>query len=91
MSKDNGGPAFPFSVEIHDQVPADGRLHALTYSTVTHNGMTLRDYFAAKAVSGMDALPWSERGNMDGFSEYCSAAARTAYAIADAMLAERAK
>ena len=83
MSKPDGGPAFPFATHTQDQrgIP------------IAHirDGMTLRDYFAAKALSGIGVLPWSERGSMDGFAEYCSASARTAYAVADAMLAERSK
>ena len=42
MTKDNGGPAFP--------APA-GVTH------ITQQGMTLRDYFAAKAMQGMLANP----------------------------------
>ena len=42
------------------------------------NGMTLRDYFAAKALTGIAA---------DSFEEV----AKLAYQVADAMLTERAK
>lgn len=45
-------------------------------------GMTLRDYFAAKAMQGFAADPDCENG---------AQAAKTAYEWADAMLAERAK
>ena len=45
------------------------------------NGMTLRDYFAAKAMQGLISEP-SIQGTMDEF-------AHRAYAIADAMLTVR--
>lgn len=50
----------------------------------TCEGMTLRDYFAAKAMQGV----WARGGNMGGM-EYVIAEA--AYRQADAMLAEREK
>jgi hypothetical protein len=61
-----GGPAFPQQV----QVAADG--------TTWYEGMTLRDYFAAKAMQGlMDAaMPMPE-------------IADAAYAMADTMLEAR--
>ena len=43
--KDTGGPAFPCEV-----VPTG-------YGTMIHEGMTLRDYFAAKAMQAMLASP----------------------------------
>lgn len=66
MSKDNGGPAFP--TEHTDT----GGLY---------DGMTLRDYFAAKAMAGY--LP----------GDYLSSeeVAEFSYRVADAMLLERAK
>lgn len=68
MSKDISGSAFPYVAD------AD-----FDYGT----GMTLRDYFAAKAITNAfegERLPdklWME------------AAARTAYMVADAMLKAR--
>ena len=47
-------------------------------------GMTLRDYFAAKAMQGKMACPYKTQSGADVY-------ARDSYAIADAMLAERAK
>ena len=40
MSKNNGGPAFPYT-------EGEGN------RAVEHQGMTLRDYFAAKALNGI--------------------------------------
>ena len=72
MSKDNGGPAFPQGKGAGDMWVTDG-------------GMTLRDYFAAKAIAGICA----HRDSWGLTSPHALAA--LAYNIADAMLAERAK
>ena len=62
MNKDTGGPAFP----AHPSALGD------------HDGMTLRDYFAAKVMQGLlDAAM--------GKSEI----AKVAYEMADAMLKAR--
>lgn len=70
--KDNGGPAFP-------QLKKDqwGNYHG-------SEGMTLRDYLAAKAMQGFAAAP-------DMAGTPVTDVARQAYSLADAMLAERAK
>lgn len=67
MGKETGGPAFP-------NVPSD-----IQYET-WDEGMTLRDYFAAKAMSSLIG-----GGHTPGLI------ASRAYEIADAMLAERSK
>lgn len=73
MSGYTGGPAFPMSEEI------------LRHPDPRHvMGMTLRDYFAAKALQGM--LAASTRQQIDEHM-----LARDAYKVADAMLLERAK
>lgn len=78
-AKDNGGPAFPFG-QTDEQ---SGQL----VNDWGSEGMTLRDYFAAKALTMVsagnehtDMVEWGYRH----FAEY-------AYAMADAMIAERAK
>ena len=73
MSKDTGGPAFPFPAYIYPN------------GEINHGegGMTLRDYFAAKAIEGLLSDPaW--RRDMD-FEE----TAWAAYEQADAMLKAR--
>jgi hypothetical protein len=71
MSANTGGPAFPVqSVYIEDQA-------------TNSQGMTLRDYFAAKAMQGFMANksnPMHYQPEEDG---------RWAYMIADAMLKAR--
>ena len=62
----NGGPAFPLTSNWQDK---------------SLNGMTLRDYFAAKAMQGMLSDP--------GFDAKAEKVAECAYAISDAMLKAR--
>lgn len=89
-TKTNGGPAFPSKVEPSAQELAYG------YKTQQFTGMTLRDYFAAKALVALFACEANPRvgrevepyNSGEAHREYT---AREAYAIADAMLAERAK
>jgi len=71
-----GGPAFP---EIAYKAPAGGGSHIMT----VYGGMTLRDYFAAKALQGMIAADYNLA------PEYVPSIAASAYVLADAMLAER--
>ena len=75
MSKDNGGPAFPRSESLYP----DG-----TVSDPGAYGMTLRDYFAAKAMASfLIANPLQK--SVCPMSDY----AEDAYKIADAMLEAR--
>lgn len=75
---DDGGPAFPMCGEPYGD-PDDVRWTP---------GMTLRDYFAAKALAGMLANPkWGEK--LPAGEEEC--AAHWAYSFADYMLRARAK
>lgn len=67
--KDDGGLSFPVSVTMPDG------------SVAVEKGMSLRDYFAAKAMQGYVGVCHYK---MDVLSAM-------AYAQADAMLAERAK
>jgi hypothetical protein len=79
MSTPNdGGAAFPVPPDRIDRFP-DGDVRW----TCAHPGMTLRDYFAAAALSGLLAnssweLGWRETS-------------QHAYECADEMLAERTK
>jgi hypothetical protein len=53
-------------------------------------GMTLRDYFAAKAMQGMFANPDDGHENYDlSYEDYVKEIARCAYKMADAMLKAR--
>jgi hypothetical protein len=63
----NGGPAFPTA----------------TLAQKTEGGMTLRDYFAAKAMQGLLSSPNCPRQVND------EELARQAYEVADAMMKAR--
>ena len=77
MNKDTGGPAFPTKNYATIQPIAEG------YS----EGMTLRDYFAAKAMQGLMGRDWSDFKVSD--DELIAIWARSAYGVADAMLKAR--
>ena len=88
MNKDNGGPAFGELQQVGDVAMRDG-------------GLSIRDYFAAKAipsglnVSSHDAAnlvgrecPLDNAGKIQWLTEMHSA---ICYIMADAMLKERCK
>ena len=89
MTNDTGGPAFPAVVHIHGPMS----------DCMKVQGMTLRDYFAAKALP-LAIENWNtfNRTSPEGdglgnefTSENIELMAMDAYAMADAMLAERDK
>ena len=74
MSANTGGPAFPVSSYVN----VDGETFASK-----PQGMTLRDYFAAKAMACLCEKHWECVEDSD--------IAVDAYCLADAMIEERAK
>lgn len=74
----DGGYAFP--------VPEENYLSDGTYS---NPGMSLRDYFAAKAMQS--ALVGAKAGSEENLPEMMRIVSRLAYMTADAMIAERNK
>jgi hypothetical protein len=75
----NNSPAFPVqSVYIEDQ-------------ETNSRGMTLRDYMAAQALTGAQIWDAVINGKNAQFSQGTEKLAEVAYAVADAMLAEREK
>ena len=77
MEKNDGGPAFP--------IPIENPIKRYSSLAEGYGGMSLRDYFAAKALS-LDEGVWEGKGD-ESFAEM----ANNCYRIADAMLAEREK
>lgn len=80
MSKENnGGPAYPCPQDcINQNAPS--------------LGMTLRDYFAAKAMQAiLNCEPPSVANRADHALSVAEYVARKSYFMADAMLAERIK
>ena len=75
--KEDGGPAFPCPVLHGNGAPT---------------GMSLRDYFAAKAMAAVIMNPETQRelGNM-GRDEGMVVISKVAYMQADAMLAARSQ
>ena len=75
----NNQPAFPFV--WHNR---------LTESDQISLGMTLRDYFAAKAMQGLISCPdWRENAGEDVDMDASDYTANAAYMMADAMLKAR--
>jgi len=75
MSIKNGGPAFP-----HNTVYPDNAFEE-------HSGLSMRDYFAAKAMQSFfskNEVYHLSNWNFEAIAKY-------AYVAADAMLAEREK
>lgn len=82
MSKQTGGPAFPVADgaahRIAMQVAGDDEAKYIAESAKALSGMTLRDYFAAKAMQAMITA-----------HEPVSAIPGWAYEMADEMLKAR--
>ena len=87
---ETGGPAFPAG-SVRKSRPAHdpgGNWVETDRVQPLHQGLTMRDYFAAAAMSG--GLEQGIRDNMDAtWWRKPSECAKRAYAIADAMLAAR--
>ncbi len=74
-SDKHGGPAFPCEMLGVDRLGVTHRMPG--------QGMTLRDYFAAKAMQGlMSCSKWNDHVRPDSIAE-------EAYIMADAMLKAR--
>lgn len=78
---DDGGPAFPV---VHAIVPQPGHY---TYTPEARPGMSLRDYFAAKAMASI--LHGTQVSDESYWAEACRRVAVMSYRAADAMLAAR--
>jgi hypothetical protein len=78
-----GGPAFPGKVE---EVGIRYMNGSYTTHMVDKPGMSLRDYFAARAVPAIVSLAGNDLANVDGMPAII---ARDAYRVADAMLKAR--
>jgi len=75
MATETGGPAFPLGNTPEEWM----------------NGMTLRDYFAAKAMQGMLAYPGCEQRGSHHNNNTADGVAAMAYDYADAMISMRTK
>jgi hypothetical protein len=68
---------------VADTYYPDGQMQFGTY------GMTLRDWFAGKALAGMAASGFWAENVQANRPDYMTAVAESAYAVADAMLKAR--
>lgn len=95
MSVNDGGPAFPHGPLGDTMHGEEGRVW---HQFPAGAGMTLRDYFAGQAIAGVirstveadSAAVLSESADATGLAIE-QVIARSAYEIADAMLAAREK
>ena len=77
----DGGPALPQIVSEYDD-----SAHKYVGNTYSVGGMSLRDWFAGEAISAIN-----ENFEPQDDKDWAAWVARCSYAVADAMLAERAK
>ena len=76
MTTNTGGPAFPTEEWINSYDPS-------AVNPIRHQGMTLRDYFAASFISSGTVFKQVSSGSTP------NEVAAQAYALADAMLKAR--
>ena len=74
--KDTGGPAYP----------VEETRYGLGKEIIQHEGMTLRDYFAAQCAMGCMISGWEDSLTVD---QNARTMAVWSYAMADAMIAAR--
>lgn len=83
--REDGGAAFPHPGSLNEYG---------SVAVFTERGMSLRDWFAGQAVAAIlangDISAIASRLNVSR-ADFHASVTRTAYEIADAMLAERAK
>lgn len=101
-TKDNGGTAFPMQepqaihsyaiAAVQDIQDSDERERAyMAKRAEAVGGMSLRDYFAAKAMQGQmqREKDFGKTVREQGFDKFAAHIAQTSYQLADAMLAAR--
>lgn len=87
MTKNTGGPAFPHKAYMGTRINYSTNLEGFVYWEQP-GAITLRDYFAAKAMQGQLCA----QANSDfGIWKDFEAMAEEAYRISDAMIEEREK
>lgn len=90
MKKEDGEPAFPRKRSQHMSMDGTGKIE-----DQPQNGMTLRDWFAGQAISGMlsniDLIKgFTKAGGEKGLTGIETLTA-SAYVYADAMIKERSE
>ena len=89
-TKNDGGPAFGQVVELRCVRVDPFGSEEYEPEVMMHGGLTVRDYFAGKALASGEASNWRDNQfkPRDGFSVIQNTAF-AAYEFADAMLAAR--
>lgn len=82
----DGGPAFP---QIESALAYDHSAESYYTNTMSVGGMTLRDYFAAKALPAVVAAYIEASGRCIGTDHIHHNCAAHAFKMADAMLKAR--
>ena len=78
MNNEPAFPALPITRDFNGEILYQAK------------GITIRDYFAAKAMQGMFANPDDSHENYDlSYDNYVKEIARCAYKMADAMMEAR--
>jgi hypothetical protein len=85
MNTNTGGPAF-FG-QANEAAKRQSASVGVPYQAPS--GMTLRDYFAAKAMQGLMGRAWQDPATGNAPDNVFDLWAKAAYATADAMLAAR--
>lgn len=88
FDKNDGGPAFPGAAIMdvpHDCDPENGQILSWVRERHEFSGMTLRDWFAGRAMAAIII------GNKADGAAMTTGAIKDAYAVADLMIAERSK
>ena len=82
MRDDSNQPAFPCSLANKDETELTGFAGEVIppNKTAVYSGLSLRDYFASKALQGLLSR---------GYSSGCEYNSRLAYEFADAMMKAR--
>ena len=94
MSKNTAGPAFPFEYHNQTREVQDGFFETgplIPGASQQFAGMTLRDYFAAKALPSVYQEFWNDANEGKFFVDdtWPEGVAGDAYRIADAMIKVR--
>lgn len=84
----DGGPAFPFQGVEFQEIDKT-RPGVKTLVDVTNPGMSLRDYFAAKAMQGRTDYMSADADGVERNMSSLDLLAKRAYRMADAMLEAR--
>jgi hypothetical protein len=92
ITPDDGGPVFPLpdgTELVRDWHPGHGGFDRSVKAST--KGMTLRDYFAAKALQSIIHVSANASGFSNPDPAVWMAEAKCAYGIADAMISARNK